>query len=71
MNFVFVGLSPSLNKYFPTNLTKVIPWDFINKGIFSSETTSPKLKLKSDGREALEDVVREVQEKNHVQNVSC
>ncbi|XP_035702067.1 chondroitin sulfate synthase 1 [Folsomia candida] len=54
------GFSPSLTKFSPTKLNDIIDWDFIGKGIFSAGTISPKLKLKSDGKEALEDIVREV-----------
>lgn len=55
-----IGFSPSLTKFSPTKLNDIIDWDFIGKGIFSAGTISPKLKLKSDGKEALEDIVREV-----------
>lgn len=60
---ISIGFEPSLNKHEPSELENVISWDFLGKGVFSAGTISPKSKLRCDGREALEDVVREVTNK--------
>jgi hypothetical protein len=44
----------------PKAKNQALEWEFVEKGIYSTLTLSPKQKNTGDGREALEDVVREV-----------
>lgn len=55
-----LGLEPSLTKFRPRSEDGIIPWDFIQRSMYSAGNLNPRRRIDSAYREGIEDVIREV-----------
>lgn len=55
-----LGLEPSLTKFRPYSEDEIIPWDFIQRSMYSAGNLNPRRRIESAYREGIDDVIREV-----------
>lgn len=55
-----LGLEPSLTKYPARTESTIIPWDFIQRSMYSATNLNPRRRIEAPYREGIEDVIREV-----------
>ncbi|KAK9506598.1 hypothetical protein O3M35_008499 [Rhynocoris fuscipes] len=56
------GRPPGLTKFIPANKSELIPWDFIQRSLYSAFSSNPRRRIDASLREGLDDVIREVME---------
>ncbi|XP_013192040.1 chondroitin sulfate synthase 1 [Amyelois transitella] len=61
-NNKILGAPLDMNRYKPSTLDDIVPFDFISKSIYSVSHNNPKRRIESPLKEALDDVIREVME---------
>ncbi|XP_014273128.1 chondroitin sulfate synthase 1 isoform X2 [Halyomorpha halys] len=57
------GQPPGLTKYIPKTDKDLIPWDFIQRSLYSAFNANPRRRIDAPLKEGLDDVIREVMEK--------
>jgi len=55
-----LGKEPGLTKFRSSDEAHVLPWDFIQRSMYSAGNLNPRRRIESPYREGTEDVIREV-----------